>query len=170
MAINQKLSDLLITVDVVIAPRCRGQASMGGHRIGGISRGTPTTPGRHGFWLIVDNFHPFYESQLFIFNNTERHSVVYVSMRSGDSNDGEEISSNVKCPAAAHAYRKVTGVKTSHSPTTCADYETTFFKSTRTLRKCWSGTKWNKIFNSRKEWAYRDRKRLVYSVGRWLRW
>ena len=31
------------SIDVIIAPRCRGQASMG------ICRGTPTTPGRHGF-------------------------------------------------------------------------------------------------------------------------
>jgi hypothetical protein len=36
-------------VDVIIAPRCRGQASMGGRHGGGICRGTPTTPGRHGF-------------------------------------------------------------------------------------------------------------------------
>ena len=39
-------------VDVIIAPRCRGQASMGDHHSGGICRGTPTTPGRHGFWFI----------------------------------------------------------------------------------------------------------------------
>ena len=39
-------------VDVIIAPRCRGQASMGGRHSGGICRGTPTTPERHGFRLI----------------------------------------------------------------------------------------------------------------------
>ena len=30
----------------------RGWASMGGRHSGGICRGTPTTPGRHGLWLI----------------------------------------------------------------------------------------------------------------------
>ena len=29
--------------------RCGGQASMGGRHGGGICRGTPTTPGRHGY-------------------------------------------------------------------------------------------------------------------------
>ena len=36
-------------VAVTIAPRCKGQAPMGGHHSGGICQGTPTTPGRHGF-------------------------------------------------------------------------------------------------------------------------
>ena len=36
----------------VWCPRCRGQASMGGRCSEGICRGTPTTPWRHGFWLI----------------------------------------------------------------------------------------------------------------------
>ena len=39
-------------VGIIIAPRCRGQASLGGRHSGGICRGTPTTPGRHGCWLI----------------------------------------------------------------------------------------------------------------------
>ena len=42
-------------VDVIIAPRRRGQASMGGHHSGCICRGTPMTPGRHGFCLIDCN-------------------------------------------------------------------------------------------------------------------
>ena len=36
-------------VDVINAPRCRGQASMGGRHGGCICRGIPTTPGRQGF-------------------------------------------------------------------------------------------------------------------------
>ena len=35
-------------VDVIIAPRFRGQASMGDYHREGICWGAPTTPGRHG--------------------------------------------------------------------------------------------------------------------------
>ena len=41
----------VIDFQLNLAPCCRGQASMGDHHSGGISRGTPTTPERHGFWL-----------------------------------------------------------------------------------------------------------------------
>ena len=34
-------------VDVIIAPRGRGQAAMGSHDNVGICRGKPTKPGRH---------------------------------------------------------------------------------------------------------------------------
>ena len=39
-------------IDVIIAPHYRGQASMDGHHSVGICRGTSTTPGRPGCWLI----------------------------------------------------------------------------------------------------------------------
>ena len=39
-------------VDVIATPRYRGQASMGGHHSGSITRGYPNDAWRHGFWLI----------------------------------------------------------------------------------------------------------------------
>ena len=45
-------------VYIIIAPRCRRQTSMGGHRSGGICRDTPSTPGRHRFWLIDGTLSP----------------------------------------------------------------------------------------------------------------
>ena len=39
-------------VNVVIGPRCRGDASMGGRRSEGIYRGFRTTPGRRGLESI----------------------------------------------------------------------------------------------------------------------